>query len=117
MKLTNFFFEYRPHKKGLQTVLGELEAQIMEMMWAIGAATARDIYEDLRTNRKIAYTTVGTTMKRLSEKGLLTIEKQGTAFVFSPALSCSEFIQHVIDVTSSSLQLELKQFTLDAQKG
>ncbi len=67
----------------------------MELVWkqANPTVTVRNIYDSLRKQREIAYTTVMTTMVRLSEKGLLNIvDKVGLANCYSPAQNREEFL-------------------------
>jgi predicted transcriptional regulator len=52
--------------------LTQHELEIMKIVWRLEKATVRDVYEALLERRKIAYTTVMTTMKTLEEKGHLT---------------------------------------------
>jgi BlaI family penicillinase repressor len=47
------------------------ELAIMKVVWRRRKATVRDVYETLREQRPIAYTTVMTMMKILEEKGYL----------------------------------------------
>ena len=52
---------FRPDRPGIRKVLGDLEAEIMELVWArpVGqGTTVRDIFEILYERRRIAYTTV-----------------------------------------------------------
>lgn len=44
------------------------ELEIMKIVWELGFATVRDVYEALLKRRKIAYTTVLTMMKILEQK-------------------------------------------------
>jgi predicted transcriptional regulator len=54
---------------------GELEATIMDRLWSRDApATVRDVLNDLRRRREIAYTTVLTVMDNLYKKGWLRRE-------------------------------------------
>lgn len=55
----------------LGEVLGPLEAEIMEVVWDRGEVTVRDVHRSLRSTRSIAYTTVMTTLGRLTDKGLV----------------------------------------------
>ena len=51
----------------------ELEAVIMDRLWTRNAvSTVRDIFDDLSQDRRIAYTTVMSTMDNLHRKGILT---------------------------------------------
>jgi len=88
----SFRFTFDPQKKGLRKVLGDLESEIMEVVWQIGEATVRDVYESMRENRKIAYTSVMTVMKRLSDKGVLSKVKQGPGYLYNANYSKSELM-------------------------
>ena len=58
----------------------------MKIVWRLGSATVRDVYEELLKRRKIAYTTVMTMMGTLEEKGYLAkSESVGRAYVYKPA--------------------------------
>ena len=51
---------------------GELEAVIMHRVWDHdGAVTVRELFDELREARPIAYTTVMSTMDNLHRKGWL----------------------------------------------
>src|SRR5205823_4700769 len=52
------------------------ELEIMKIVWERPEATVRDVYEELRRRRRIAYTTVMTLMQILEKKGHL---KRSTA--------------------------------------
>jgi len=66
-------------------LLGPLEIQVMEVLWAAGEMSVRDVVEKL--DRKLAYTTVMTTLDRLFKKGLLDRQKSERAFLYTPRLS------------------------------
>src|SRR5215210_1351708 len=55
----------------LHKLLGDLELEIMELMWERKQATVRDIVMQLRPTRPRAYTTIMTVMFHLAEKDLL----------------------------------------------
>jgi predicted transcriptional regulator len=69
--------------------LGRLESRVMEILWTLGESTVRDVCEQIESPR--AYTTVMTTLERLFKKGLLTRQKSGRAFRYSPAVSREEW--------------------------
>ncbi|MFX0155231.1 MAG: BlaI/MecI/CopY family transcriptional regulator [Candidatus Hodarchaeota archaeon] len=60
----------------IKSRLGPLELAIMKLMWENKLSTVREIYEELSKERKIALTTISTTMNRLFKKGFLTREIQ-----------------------------------------
>ena len=63
---------------------GPLEQEVMTCLWRDNNATVRQVYNCLKKNRKIAYTTVMTIMSRLESKGFLTRKKKGKAYIYSP---------------------------------
>lgn len=77
--------------------LGGLEAAVMEILWARGEATVRDVVAALRPTRPVAYTTVMTVMSRLAEKGLLARTAAGRSYVYRPAQSREGFLGAISD--------------------
>ena len=72
-----------------QLMLGPLEIHVMEVVWADGECSVREVVEKL--DSKLAYTTVMTTLDRLFKKGLLNRQKSERAFLYSPRLSSQEW--------------------------
>jgi len=71
---------------------GDLEAEVMHRVWAHdGPVTVREIFEDMRTQRTIAYTTVMSTMDNLHRKGWLNREKDGKAYRYTAVASREEY--------------------------
>ena len=71
-------------------VLGPLEAEVMEILWAADEPmTVRQLLERINKRRKppLAYTTVMTIMSRLVEKEILSRTKQGRGYVYEAAAS------------------------------
>jgi predicted transcriptional regulator len=75
--------------------LHELEAEIMDEVWARDACTVRNVLEALnaRGPTRRAYTTVMTVMQRLDGKGLLRRERDGRRDVYVAALSRDAYAQ------------------------
>lgn len=96
MALNKYSFKFDPNKKGLRKILGDLEVEIMEIVWAKGEQTGRQVYDRIKENRNIAYTTVMTVMSRLADKGLLAKTKQGAAFVYRATTTRDEFTQSTL---------------------
>ncbi len=88
-----------PDRQGIRMVLGDLEAQIMDLIWAQDPAhwgTVREVYEQLRAQRYIAYTTVMNTMTRLAKKGVLDSTRHDQAYLYRPRQNRDSFMQGVI---------------------
>ncbi len=66
-------------------VLTEQELEIMKVVWDRESVTVRDVYETLRAQRQIAYTTVMTMMRILERKGHVKVSRADRAFVYRPA--------------------------------
>ncbi|MBW1598958.1 BlaI/MecI/CopY family transcriptional regulator [Streptomyces sp. JJ38] len=61
--------------------LGELEDAVMTRVWRWNRpVTVREVLEDLREERRIAYTTVMTVMDNLHQKGWLRRTQEGRAY-------------------------------------
>jgi predicted transcriptional regulator len=76
---------------------GELESAIMQHMWDRGApGTVRELLDELRETRDIAYTTVMTVMDNLYRKGWLQREPQGRAFLYNVVASREEYVAQVM---------------------
>ncbi len=86
-------------RPGIRAALGDLEADVMELVWARPpgeAITVRDVFETLYERRRIAYTTVMNTMARLARKGLLIAERKEPAYLYRAALTRDEFIDRFV---------------------
>ena len=77
------------------TALGHLERQTLEEIWQRGEISVRDVF--VRFEKRIAYTTVMTTLDRLYKKGLLSRRKSGRAFLYSALVTSDEFEQRIAE--------------------
>lgn len=64
--------------------LGEVQLQIMQVLWQRGQATAREITDELSRHKPIAHSTVQTLLRKLENKGAVTHEVEDRTFVFRP---------------------------------
>jgi len=72
--------------------LGDLEVQVMQCIWARREpVTVRDVLDDLRKGRPLAYTTVMTVMDNLRKKGWLQRHQAGRAYRYEPLVSAEEY--------------------------
>lgn len=77
--------EYRPK----QLSVGPLEAEILNIIWEFGSATVKDVHDHILKDpdRELAYTSVTTVLRRLTQKGWLAFEKKGRAFYWRPLVT------------------------------
>jgi predicted transcriptional regulator len=89
----------RLDRPGIRAALGDLEAEIMELIWSRSpdeGVTVREVFEALYPRRRIAYTTVMNTMARLARKGLLAAERREPAYVYRATLDREAFIHRFV---------------------
>jgi predicted transcriptional regulator len=107
---------FRPDRPGIRKVLGDLEADIMELVWARPpdqGTTVRDVFEALYERRRLAYTTVMNTMARLARKHLLRVEKADQAYVYYPTLSQEAFVSRFVGRILEDLLVSFSGATLE----
>ncbi|HZA40032.1 MAG TPA: BlaI/MecI/CopY family transcriptional regulator [Actinomycetota bacterium] len=83
-------------KHSLSEVLGPLESEIMDVVWDESEVTVRDVHRKLNEKRPIAYTTVMTTLGRLTDKGLLRRVEDQPAHRFSPLVSREQYARSTV---------------------
>ncbi|HYI44584.1 MAG TPA: BlaI/MecI/CopY family transcriptional regulator [Actinomycetota bacterium] len=83
-------------KHSLSEVLGPLETEIMEVVWDLEEVTVRDVHNRLQANRAIAYTTVMTTLGRLSDKGLVKRVEEQPAHRYLPLVSREQYARSTV---------------------
>ncbi len=78
-----------PNYRPKQLSLGPLEAEILNIIWELGSVTVKDVHERILANpdRELAYTSVTTVLRRLTEKGWLACDKRGRTFSWRPLVS------------------------------
>jgi predicted transcriptional regulator len=95
---------------------GELEAVIMDRLWQWGRpALVREVLDDLRKERPLAYTTVMTVMENLHRKGWLRRHRDGRAWRYEPAGSSSGYTAALMGTalaTSTDRRTALTHFVL-----
>lgn len=80
----------------LETLLGPLEQDVMDVVWRLRDATVRDVHADLVADREIAYTTVMTTMSRLARKGMLLRDTTDLAHRYRPVVSRDQYARGAV---------------------
>lgn len=83
-------------KHSLSEVLGPLEAEIMDVVWDSGVVTVRDVHRSLSSARSIAYTTVMTTLGRLTDKGLLRRIEDQPAHRYRAVVSREQYARSTV---------------------
>ena len=87
----------------------------MKVIWPRGQATVREVYDELRTRRAVAHTTVQTMMNILETKGHLKKQPGEKAQVYAPVRPqqhvvksmVREFVDRVFDGSARPLLVHL----------
>jgi predicted transcriptional regulator len=83
-------------------MLTPLELDIMKAVWRQPPVTVRDVQENIRPSRNLAYTTVLTLMDRLYQKGFLTRTLQSRAHYYAPAIDYTEVREEAVNALLQS---------------
>jgi predicted transcriptional regulator len=81
-----------PNYRPKQLSLGPLEREILQIIWELGEVSVKDVHDRILADpdRELAYASVTTVLRRLTEKGWLTCDKKGRIFFWRPLISQSQ---------------------------
>jgi len=81
--------------------LTELESEVMRAVWDAAPCTVEAVHQTVSRNRSLKETTIRTLLRRLEQKGYLTHEEEGRAYVYravEPARSlAARAVRQIID--------------------
>ncbi|HEY2475308.1 MAG TPA: BlaI/MecI/CopY family transcriptional regulator [Candidatus Cybelea sp.] len=81
-------------------ILTDHELRLMEVLWRKGSATVADVVDALEPP-PLTYSTVLTTLRTLEQKGHVSHEEAGRAFVYEPVIeradAAKSAVRHVLD--------------------
>ena len=91
--------------------LGDVQFELMKIVWAKKQATVRDVYEEMLKRRKIAHSTVLTMLRELERKGLLVHDVDDRTYIYRPTQTrkrittgiLRDLIKRVFDGSAESL--------------
>src|SRR5664280_149383 len=92
------------------TGLGWLEAEVMRIVWDKGDVKVRDVYEELRLRRRIAYTTVMSVLRNLHVKGLLDQDKEPSGYIYRAIVSDDDVVEKIMGGRVEPLQAYLDSY-------
>ena len=81
-----------PNYRPKQLSLGPLEREILQIIWELGEVTVKDVHDRILADpdRELAYASVTTVLRRLTEKGWLNCDKKGKIYLWRPLVSQSQ---------------------------
>ena len=81
--------------------LGQLELDVLDVLWADGPLKPGDVHGRLGDQRSISVNTVSSALKRLVEKGLLERQKVSHAYVYATIVNRAELQRELISELAS----------------
>ena len=66
----------------VRSPLPELENDVMQAVWRSGPCTVEAVHQTVSRDRSIKETSIRTLLRRLEQKGYLTHEEEGRAYVY-----------------------------------
>jgi BlaI family transcriptional regulator, penicillinase repressor len=76
--------------------LDELQIAVMQALWKLEEATVAQVQEELKNERDLAITTIGTILSRLEKKGAVSHQVEGKKFIYKPLVTEAETKQTII---------------------
>lgn len=93
-------------------IQGELQTQIMPVLWRLGEGTVEQVRAGLPKRYRSAYNTVQTVLNRLAERGLLDRDRDGLAYVYRPRITEAEYVSRSIETALAGASTEARQAAL-----
>ena len=82
---------------GKRPALAKSELELARIVWELGEATVRQVYEALPVERNLDFWTVQTYLRRLKAKGYLKTRRQGRNNVYSQRARPAQVVRDVLD--------------------
>lgn len=81
--------------------LGDLQLQILKVLWQHSEATVAEVHEQLPDGADLAHTTIATMLRKMEARGLVTHRADGRTFIYRAAVAEDQVSQgmaeHVLD--------------------
>jgi BlaI family transcriptional regulator, penicillinase repressor len=74
----------------------ESELEILQVLWEKGAASVREVHEELSKNKEAGYTTTLKLMQIMNEKGLVRRDDSIKTHIYQPAVSREKTQKHLL---------------------
>lgn len=74
----------------------ESELEILQILWAKGLATVRDVHESLSATKDVGYTTTLKLMQIMHEKGLVKRDESMRTHVYQAAVNKEKTQKHIL---------------------
>lgn len=97
----------------------DFELAILRVLWRLGSATVRQVFEALQAERELGYTTVLKTMQIMAEKGLVLRDESAKSHLYTAAeaegATQGSLVQDLVDRAFGGSAMNLLTHALNAQ--
>lgn len=73
------------------------EMEILKILWELGSASVREVYERMCPERELAFNTIQTLLRIMDDKGLVTHSRGDRMFIYTPAYSRDQVAARFLD--------------------
>lgn len=80
-----------------QSVRGELQQEIMRVLWDIPSASVDEVRTAIPRPRRGGYNSVQTVLNRLTDRGLVKRVRDGRAYRYSAAVSEADYLSESVE--------------------
>ena len=77
--------------------LGDLQLEIMKVLWATGRATVNEVHRALPGGAELAPTTVATMLRKMEARRLVRHRTEGRKFLYEPAVAEEDVSRSMAD--------------------
>ena len=77
--------------------LAKSELEVAQIVWKLGKATVREVFEAMPHERGLDFKTVQTYLRRLEAKGYVQARREGRNNVYSSRVRPSQVVRHLVD--------------------
>ena len=81
----------------------ESELEILQVLWAKGTASVREVHEELLKTKEAGYTTTLKLMQIMNEKGLVGRDDSIKTHIYQPAVSRKKTQRHILEKMINTL--------------
>jgi BlaI family transcriptional regulator, penicillinase repressor len=76
--------------------LSKAELEVARIVWSLGGATVRQVFDALPTDRTLDYKTVQTYLRRLEAKGYLATRREGKSTHYRPRIRPTQVVRETV---------------------
>jgi len=77
--------------------LARSELEVAQIVWKLGRATVREVFEAMPSERDLDFKTVQTYLRRLEAKGYVQTRREGRNNVYAPRVRPSQVVRNLVD--------------------